>query len=70
MIFLLDSNLVGSPLLCVIGHAYEFMESFFSNTFAVRLSVLVITITPFSTQLRAEPRSFIPCKECSQFYLL
>ena len=37
----------GSPLLCVITHAYGFMESFHSNPFAVIFSRLVITMTHF-----------------------
>jgi hypothetical protein len=39
--------ILGSPLLCVITHAYGFIESFHSNPFAVIFSRLVITMTHF-----------------------
>ena len=37
----------GSPLLCVITHAYGFMESFHSEPFTVIFSRLVITMNHF-----------------------
>jgi predicted RNA binding protein YcfA (HicA-like mRNA interferase family) len=43
----LARKIVGSPLLCVITHAYGFMESFHSKPFAVIFSRLVITMIHF-----------------------
>lgn len=47
LMFGMDGKISGSPLLCVITHAYGFMESFHSNPFAVIFSRLVITMTHF-----------------------
>ena len=40
---------LGSPLLCVITHAYGFMESFHSEPFTVIFSRLVISMNHFHT---------------------
>ena len=47
IIFTIRDDMVGSPLFCVITHAYGLMESFHSNPFAVIFSRLVISMTHF-----------------------
>ena len=47
LLFETAPKVIGSPLLCVITHAYGFMESFHSKPFTVIFSRLVITMNHF-----------------------